>query len=392
VWCASTVRCYNATVTPEAQAEPASAFISWAHAHDCITAKEWQDLVWTFASKLREWGVVSDIDLAHLHDQDVDWSTFGVSGILGSDYVLLVASSAYKERWEGQGDQRKGAGAAREANTLKALFDDDRKGFQRKVKVILLPGVTTDAIPTELRSSPQRFHIKELTEEGMADLLRTLHGRPEFVLPALGKIPELPPKPPVAEHEQQAADAAPEEPVDTAKLDELKEWATHGPGADEDEEPEQAESKESAPEEDDSEATHLEKVRLAITDAHDAVRGLPGVVREALFQQFHDYGPLIIDPWNSDSRFSPDDARSAAEDGYLDQEDEERLAYTPRTANRRVSRAEDALRGLRGLLADSPFGGDEMAEWIIDAIEKDYDGIEDTRFGVRSTWQAFGLL
>ena len=131
-----------------------TAFASWAHAHAGVDRDQWAADVFKLVALLRQVGVEVDIDLAHLHDDDVDWSTFGVKGIEAADYVLIIASSAYKERWEGTGDPKRGAGAAREANALKALFDDDREAFLKKVKVILLPGV--DVAASRGSCNPQR--------------------------------------------------------------------------------------------------------------------------------------------------------------------------------------------------------------------------------------------
>jgi hypothetical protein len=104
-------------------------------------------------------------------------------------------NAAYKERWEARNDPRTGAGVAREANVLKALFNDNQEYFLRKIKLVLLPGATTDDIPIELRAVVQRFKVTTVDGHGLEDLLRTLTGRPEFVAPPLGKLPLLPPKP-----------------------------------------------------------------------------------------------------------------------------------------------------------------------------------------------------
>jgi hypothetical protein len=43
--------------------------------------------------------------------------------VKSSDYVLIIGSRAYTERWEGTASPRSGAGAAREANALEAQFE-----------------------------------------------------------------------------------------------------------------------------------------------------------------------------------------------------------------------------------------------------------------------------
>jgi hypothetical protein len=179
--------------TPRAGQQSIRAFVSWAHAHAGLTPEIWSQRVFSFAVALRRYGIDADLDHAHQHANDVDWSIYGVNAINSAEYVLIVASSAYKERWEGTGDPKKGAGAAQEANALKALFNKDRDAFLKKAKVVLLPGVEVADIPTELQASTQRFEIATLDLEGVSDLLRTLANKPKWVLPGVGTLPDLPP-------------------------------------------------------------------------------------------------------------------------------------------------------------------------------------------------------
>jgi SEFIR domain/Sigma-70, region 4 len=175
---------------PLPSGDPApTALVSWAHSDS-----EWQATVVEFTYKLRELGIAADADLFHLHDRAVVWTTYGPRAIEESEFVLILASPAYKARWEGTNPPGTGAGAAREANTLKAGFDDDQGAFHRKVKVVVLPGATTADIPTELRAAAQRFEIASINEAGLEDLLRTLTNQPAFVPPAVGRVPLLPPK------------------------------------------------------------------------------------------------------------------------------------------------------------------------------------------------------
>jgi pimeloyl-ACP methyl ester carboxylesterase len=172
-----------------------TAFVSWAHpldSEDPEAADQWRVDVFSFTYQLRRLGIHADIDLFHMHDDDVDWSTFGPNAIEQADYVLVVASTDYKDRWEGSGDTTRGAGAAREANVLKSLFERDRALFRKRVKLILLPGVDVASAPAELQSSVQRFPISNFEFSGLSDLLRTLTGNHEWPMPDVGKVPPLP--------------------------------------------------------------------------------------------------------------------------------------------------------------------------------------------------------
>jgi RNA polymerase sigma factor (sigma-70 family) len=184
----------DAVSEPDARTTAASqtptAIVCWAHEDEA-----WQETVVSFAVTLRKLGIDADVDLFHQHDQDVDWTTYGPQAIADRAFALVAVSRAYKERWEGRADPRVGAGAVREANVLKTLFNQDRGAFRRKVKVVVLPGATVDDIPAELAAATQHFDIKMFDEEGLEDLLRTLAGRPAYVAPPLGTLPPLRPKP-----------------------------------------------------------------------------------------------------------------------------------------------------------------------------------------------------
>lgn len=164
------------------------AFVSWAHGDG-----DWQSAVAGFAFTLRELGIEADIDLVHLHEPGVDWTTFGQRGIEANEFVVIPVSAGYRQRWEGKAEPGTGAGAAREANVLKALFNEDQEAFRHKVKIVVLPGASSDDIPRELQAIGQHYEISNVDEAGLDDLLRTLAGRPAFVAPPVGRLPMLPP-------------------------------------------------------------------------------------------------------------------------------------------------------------------------------------------------------
>jgi hypothetical protein len=166
---------------------PITAFISWAHGDEA-----WAEVIAAFVFKLREYAIDAEVDLFHVDSQDVNWSTFGPRAIEDSDFVLLAVSPTYRERWDGRGDPRQGAGVAREAEVLKSLFDDDRDKFRRKVKVVLLPGARPDDIPRELRPSIKQFTIESFDLPGLTDRLRTLTQQPRWKRSELGEVPILP--------------------------------------------------------------------------------------------------------------------------------------------------------------------------------------------------------
>lgn len=178
---------------------PALTFISWCHRDPRWSAQrtaEWENLVYEFATLLRANGVDADVDLYHVDDASVDWSRFGPERVEAAQFILLVVSSAYKERWSGNNEPSEGAGAVQEADALKGMFVRDQAEFQRRVKVVLLPGSEDSDIPAELMRL-QRFTMRSLTESDLDPLLRVLTGQPRYLRVPLGDTPSLPPRRPV---------------------------------------------------------------------------------------------------------------------------------------------------------------------------------------------------
>jgi branched-chain amino acid transport system substrate-binding protein len=209
--------------------KPPKAFVSWAHSDDA-----WRDTIARFVVALREFGIDADVDLFHTHDGAVDWSTYGPNAIKENDFVLIAASAAYKERWEGPRTTRTGAGAAREANVLKALFDEDQAAFFKKVIVVVLPGARDADIPSELVAGLPRFVIPEIDKRHLEDLLRRLTGQPAFVPAPPGQVPILPPEigGPVSAPKASGARAANDEVASNLKqrLEELDKNIAVTPG------------------------------------------------------------------------------------------------------------------------------------------------------------------
>jgi hypothetical protein len=168
---------------------PTTAFVTWAH-----DDQAWEKTIATLVFALREIGVEVDVDLFHVNDPDVNWATFGVRAITENEFTLIAVSPAFKERWEGTNNPRHGAGAAREANALKAIFDENQHAFFKKAKVVVLPGATVADIPLELRAAGQRFEVSSFDLCGLEDLVRTLTRQNAYVPPRVGQVPILPPR------------------------------------------------------------------------------------------------------------------------------------------------------------------------------------------------------
>jgi SEFIR domain len=202
----------------ESAGDPArpTAFVSYAQSGD------WQKTVLQFTTALRRvGGVDAELDLFHSSDHR-QWTTFGPNLIDKSDFTLVAVDAAYKRRWEGEEVEGVGAGAAREAAAIKAIFERSQTEALQRVKVILLPGSQEDDIPGDLFGFSERFAIAAFDSDGLEKLLRSLWGKPAYPKPALGPIPVLPPLA-IAELQDQDSED-PNEPrspgADAGKIDE----------------------------------------------------------------------------------------------------------------------------------------------------------------------------
>lgn len=166
-----------------------TAFVSYAQ-----SSSEWQARVLRFTTALRMiGGVDAELDLYHDTDHQ-QWTRFGSGLIESSDFTLIAIDAAYKRRWLGTERKGVGAGAAREAAAIRAIFERDQEEFVARVKVVVLPGAGEGDIPDELLGLCERFSVPVFDENGLEKLLRTIWNRPVAEKPPLGDIPTLPPR------------------------------------------------------------------------------------------------------------------------------------------------------------------------------------------------------
>lgn len=171
-----------------------TALVSWAHRDQDWSdrqADEWIASVVKFATLLRRNGVDADLDLWNEIDPSVDWTRWGQLKVQECELVIVVASTAWRQRWEGTNSPKTGAGAVSEADALKGIFNHDQRDFQSRTILALLPGVGPEAIPPDLHRM-RRFSVKSLDDLGMESLLRSVHKQPLHKKPELGKAPVLP--------------------------------------------------------------------------------------------------------------------------------------------------------------------------------------------------------
>jgi hypothetical protein len=103
--------------------------------------------------------VDADLDLWHFTSHE-NWTTYGPKAIAESDFILVAFDAAYKLRWEGGEEPGKGAGAAREAAAITAIFERDQGEFVRRVKPVVLLGAAKVDISSDVYGVAERFVVK----------------------------------------------------------------------------------------------------------------------------------------------------------------------------------------------------------------------------------------
>ena len=78
--------------------------VSWAHANtdwDQNQTAQWEHAVKEFAQLLRTCGIDADLDLWHLSETSIDWTRWGPDKVRTREFVIVVVSEAWKQRWQG---------------------------------------------------------------------------------------------------------------------------------------------------------------------------------------------------------------------------------------------------------------------------------------------------
>jgi hypothetical protein len=179
------------SVEPE---KPLKVFVSWAHSDEDWSADQslaWERRIIAFTTILRSLGIDADVDLYHGTDPSIDWTRFGQSSVLNADFVIIVNSKGWGERWSGTNSPTVGAGAVVETDTLKGLLAENQAEFQRKTLLVRLPGPGRVKIPSDLNRL-NRFSIDTDDTESFEPLIRMLTGQPSYAVPELGAVPTLP--------------------------------------------------------------------------------------------------------------------------------------------------------------------------------------------------------
>lgn len=164
------------------------AFISYAHESD-----DHIELVRSLWLALRSNGIDAKLDRPAAANRQ-DWSLWMADQIRDADFILVVASQAYRRRAQGQASADDGRGVQWEARLIRDAFYAQQDQLNRFVPVVL-PGHTVADIPDFLApATTTTYYVADFSPSGLEPLLRLLFDQPEEVEPPLGQVPHLPPR------------------------------------------------------------------------------------------------------------------------------------------------------------------------------------------------------
>ncbi|GAA3870227.1 FxSxx-COOH system tetratricopeptide repeat protein [Saccharothrix violaceirubra] len=159
-------------------------FLSYAHESD-----EHASIVRELWLLLRSCGVDAVWDGVAAQSRR-DWALWMGDQVRAADFVLVIASAAYRERAEGRVVE--GRGVQWEARLIRdAFYADQVRGIERFVPVVV-PGQTVAGVPDFLApASSTVYEVPSLTLPGVESLLRFLLDQPAEIEPPLGPVPEF---------------------------------------------------------------------------------------------------------------------------------------------------------------------------------------------------------
>jgi hypothetical protein len=160
-------------------------FISYAHERDI---EGHRDRALELAQSLRLRGVEAWIDQFIEHDPPV-WPRWMLDEIKAADFVLCLASPAYRERVEGVGDPSIGRGARWEGAVITEELYREQPSAHAKFLAVVLDGCSADDIPDVLLPLGRSYYAWPHDDE---ELYRRLTGQPRVLPAPIGQIVKMP--------------------------------------------------------------------------------------------------------------------------------------------------------------------------------------------------------
>ena len=168
--------------------EPPRVFISYA----CDSERHKRQ-VHDFAWFLRaEGGIDVRFDLWDANRRR-DWSVWILEQVHEADFVLVIASPAYKRRTDSRAGSSQGWGVQFESALLRDLLTQDRDAWIHKVLPVVLPGRSVEEIPAFLQPHAASCYVlASVTMAGVDELYRVITEQPRHRPPSLGRLLVLP--------------------------------------------------------------------------------------------------------------------------------------------------------------------------------------------------------
>jgi hypothetical protein len=170
---------------------PTRVFISYARTTDDSAHDDAVRELWRY---LRANGVDARLDLPAAEVRQ-DWAIWMLHEIHEAQYVLVIASAAYRQRGEGSAPPSEGRGLQWEAALIREEGYADRERSLRKYLPIVLPGRSVDELPNWLGpTTTTHYDLTEFPAGETERLLRVLTDQPYERDPPIGAPPVLPPR------------------------------------------------------------------------------------------------------------------------------------------------------------------------------------------------------
>ncbi|MEU0992281.1 hypothetical protein [Streptomyces sp. NPDC005953] len=172
---------------------PPRVFISYAHEDDGGAHTERVRALWLL---LRGLGVNAKLDLVAA-EAPRDWALWTFHEYQSADYVLVVASPAYRRRAEGSETPGTGRGVIWEAQLIRNEVYARPDSWHRRILRVVLPDGSSDDLPAYLGGhATTHYTVDPLTRQGAEPLLRYITDQPYEIESPLGPPPHLPPRSP----------------------------------------------------------------------------------------------------------------------------------------------------------------------------------------------------
>jgi len=159
-------------------------FVTYAH-----DSAEHVDLVLRFATLLRRDAGV-DVHLDQWYDDGPrDWSAWAGEQIREADFILAVASPAFRLRTEGLAPTGEGRNVQYEAALIRDRLTRDLAEQTRRILPVVLPGRSVAELPAFLRPhTTTHYLVDALTVDAAEHLLAALRGVARVPLPKRGTL------------------------------------------------------------------------------------------------------------------------------------------------------------------------------------------------------------